>query len=126
MNGDLAGLRILIVEDETIIAMTLEDMVIDFGCTVVGMFARAEHAVARINADGIDCALLDVNLNGETSYPAADALGARDVPFLFLTGYGKAGLDPAYRDRPVVNKPVDPEVLQRTLRSLVAQDYRAR
>lgn len=121
MVGNLAGTRILILEDETIIAMSLEDMVTDFGCKVVGTFARVADAVARIKIGDIDCALLDVNLHGETSYPAADALAAQNVPFLFLTGYGKSGLEVAYRDRPALSKPFDETVLQRALSSLIAE-----
>lgn len=120
MGGDtLAGLRILIVEDEAIIAMMLEDMIEDFGCRVVGPVARAAHALAKLDAETIDCAVLDINLNGETSYPIADALAARNLPFLFVSGYGRAGLKPEYRDRMVVDKPVIGALLEKRLLSLL-------
>jgi CheY-like chemotaxis protein len=107
--------RILIVEDETIVAMMLEDIVDGLGYAVVGPVARVAPALALIETEDIDGALLDVNLDGERSYPIADALSERGRPYIFVTGYGLAGLDEAYRDRPVVQKPFTRDRLEHAL-----------
>lgn len=105
MNSPLSGRRVLVVEDEMIVAWLLEDMLADFGCVVVGPAARVEQALAVIDAEAIDAAVLDLNLNGQKSYPVADALAARDVPFVFSTGYDKGRLPDGYRSFPVLQKP---------------------
>lgn len=78
------------VEDEPIVGMLLEDMLLDLGVAVIGPAATLAEALALTGEGGLDAALLDVNLGGERSYPVAEALAARGVPFLFLTGYGEA------------------------------------
>lgn len=121
MHGpSLAGRRILVVEDEAIVAMLVEDLLDELGCVVVGPAARIEDALRCIESDEIDAAVLDVNLYGERSYPVADALAARNLPFVFVTGYGQSGLDREYRDRPVVQKPFTLEVLQSALARLIS------
>jgi len=72
-----------------IVAWLLEDMLADLGCAVIGPAASVNRALAMIDAEAIDAAVLDVNLNGQMSYPIADVLAARGVPFVFSTGYGK-------------------------------------
>jgi CheY-like chemotaxis protein len=89
MSG-LAGRRVLVVEDEPIVGMLLEDMLLDLGVEVVGPAATLAEALALAEREDLAAALLDVNLGGERSYPVADALARRGVPFLFLTGYGEA------------------------------------
>ena len=93
------------VEDEMIVAWLLEDMLADLGCAVVGPAANVNQALAMIDAEAIDLAVLDVNLNGQMSYPIADALAARGVPFVFSTGYDKDSLLDGYRTFPVLQKP---------------------
>jgi CheY-like chemotaxis protein len=104
-NGDLNGLRVLVVEDEAAISLLLEDMLLDFGCEVIGPAARLTAALDAVAHEAIDLAILDVNVAGEPIYPVADALAERAVPFVFSTGYGSAGIKDAYRDRPVLQKP---------------------
>ncbi len=105
-NGkDLNGLRILIVEDEAAISLLLEDMLLDFGCEVVGPAARLTAALDIAHRETLDLAILDVNVAGEPVYPVVEALEARKVPFVFSTGYGSAGIRDLYRDRPVLQKP---------------------
>lgn len=101
----LSGLRVLVVEDEAAIALLLEDMLLDLGCEVLGPVGRLPDALKLAEADGVDVAILDVNLGGVAIYPVADALRLRGVPFLFSTGYGAGGIDAAFRDRPVLQKP---------------------
>lgn len=112
----LAGRRVLVVEDEVAISLLLEDMLIDAGCTVIGPAGRIAAALAHVEADKPDVAILDVNVAGQPIYPVVSALVERDVPFVFSTGYGVAGIDEAYRDRPVLQKPFSQSDLLRSLR----------
>jgi len=102
---DLQGLKVLVVEDEAAISLLLEDMLLDFGCEVIGPAARLAAALDTVNREQVDLAILDVNVAGEPIYPVAEALAQRSVPFVFSTGYGSAGIKDAYRDRPVLQKP---------------------
>ena len=115
-----AGRRVLLVEDEALIAMNVEDMLDALGYVVVAAAAGVEEALAAVEGGGIDAALLDVNLRGRTSFPVADALAARDVPFVFATGYGAHGLREDLRDRPVLVKPFKLPDLQRILSAAIA------
>jgi len=119
-SGLLQGLRVLVVEDEMLVSMLVEDMLMDFGCSVVGPAPDLEEAMALAVTAEIDAALLDVNLAGKPIFPVADALKARGVPFAFASGYGQAGLAEAHRDAPVLQKPFRQADLERALTSLVA------
>lgn len=102
---ELNGLRVLVVEDEAAISLLLEDMLLDFGCEVVGPAARLAAALEVAQNAELDLAILDVNVAGEPIYPVAEALHGRGIPFVFSTGYGSSGIKDAYRDRPVLQKP---------------------
>lgn len=104
-------LRILIVEDEMLVAMNIEDMLLDLGHEVAGIAGRLAPALALAGEAAIDLAILDVNLAGEPSFPVAAMLATRGIPFLFATGYGRAGIVETYRDRPVLQKPFRAEAL---------------
>ena len=114
-NEQLNGLRVLVVEDEAAISMLLEDMLLDFGCAIVGPAARLSVALDLAKSESFDLAILDVNLAGESIYPVADALAERKRPFVFSTGYGGAGIKDPYRNRPVVQKPFSQQDLRRTM-----------
>lgn len=103
----LRGLRLFVVEDEALVAMLLEQMLEELGCVIVNLSGTVAQALDQVEkvAPKVDLAILDVNLGGERVYPVADALAARDVPFLFATGYGPSGLDDLYPDRTVLSKP---------------------
>lgn len=103
MSG-LAGKRVLIVEDEPILAMALEDMLIALGCEIVGPASRLQPALRLAAETELDAAILDINLHGEHSHPVADVLCGRGVPLLFATGYGAAHAD-GYEQVPVLPKP---------------------
>jgi CheY-like chemotaxis protein len=107
IEGPLSGRRVLVIEDEMMVAMLLKDILAELGCTVVGPAARVEQALAMIEAAGaLDAAVLDINLNGQKSYPVADALVARRVPLLFATGYGRRNtVLNGYRSFPLLQKP---------------------
>lgn len=114
----LSGLRILLVEDEAMIAMLVEDMLLDSGATVVGPAGGVKAALAVISDQEIDGALLDVNLGGEQSFEVADALAERQIPFVFVTGYGGQGLRDRYPDAPTLQKPFVTSDLERALSEL--------
>lgn len=99
------GLRVLLVEDEGAIAMLIEEMLEDLGCTVVASVAQLAKALQVANVVDVDLAILDVNLAGERVFPAARILRARNIPFLFSTGYGVSGLPAEFADCPVLHKP---------------------
>jgi CheY-like chemotaxis protein len=102
------GRRILVLEDEGLVAMHMEDLLCDLGCEVVGPISTVDDAIATLGGETIDAALLDVNLgDGTTSYPVAARLRQTGVPFAFVTGYGAKGLDEQFRTVPVLSKPVD-------------------
>lgn len=100
----LAGLRLLIVEDEMLVAMLLEDLLRSVGCEAVKA-PNVPQALALIESEQIDGALLDVNLRGGRVYPVATELKQRDIPFVFTTGYDENTIDKCWRDRPVLRKP---------------------
>lgn len=115
MPPELVGKRVLVVEDEMLVALLLEDMLAQAGCIVIGPFARVRDALAAVKTEVADLALLDVNVAGEKVFPVAHALEERGVPFLFLTGYGQDALP---RDRPdweACSKPFFPEQLAKRL-----------
>jgi len=125
-HGDLNGLRVLVVEDEAAISLLLEDMLLDFGCEVVGPAARLGTALEMAQGEGLDGAILDVNVAGESIYPVAAALVKRKVPFVFSTGYGAAGIEDLYRSRPVLQKPFAQNDLRQKLLQALGEDAQAR
>jgi CheY-like chemotaxis protein len=111
----VAGLRILIVEDETMIAMLVEDMLAELGHQTVATAARLDDAARIANEAAFDAALLDVNLGGKTVDPIADILARRGIPFAFTTGTDQSGIPHAYRDRVTLQKPYLMEQLKDAL-----------
>jgi len=105
-----------VVEDESLVAMVLEDMLDEFGCEMLGPATNVADALAFAERGGFDLALLDVNLgDGVTSFVIADRLRAMAVPFAFVTGYGLDGVRPDLRDAPVLSKPIEMDVLAKLL-----------
>jgi CheY-like chemotaxis protein len=100
---DAAGLRVLLVEDEIMIALLVEEILAEFGHTVVGPASRIDRALELVASEAIDVAILDVNIDGKEVYPVAEALAARGIPFMFVSGYGT--LPERFRDRPRLTKP---------------------
>jgi DNA-binding response OmpR family regulator len=115
----LTGRRILLVEAEAIVSMVLEDMLTELGCEVVGPASDLEQALEMLEADSFDAVVLDLNLNGLPSYPVADALAQRGVPFLFSTGYDN--LKNGYRNLPTLQKPYGQEQLGAKLNALLSR-----
>lgn len=103
----LKGCRILVVEDEYMLADELQMELSDLGATVLGPAATVEDAMSLITSElQIDGAILDVNLRGEWAFPAADALSRRQVPFLFATGYDQSVMPSRFADIVFCEKPV--------------------
>jgi DNA-binding response OmpR family regulator len=115
------SLRLLLVEDESLIAMMAEDLIEAIGHDVVISSATLDDARKACIEGEFDAALLDVNLNGESSMPLATLLKARDIPFAFTTGYGVGGIDAEHSDKPVLTKPYALADLERLLSDFVDQ-----
>jgi CheY-like chemotaxis protein len=117
----LAGLRVLVVEDEAMVAMLIEDALLELGCLVVGPVAGVAAALQLLETEPVDAAVLDVNLGGEKVFPVADRLASGGVPFLFSTGYGAVGIQERHLHRPVLQKPYEPGTLGSALSVAVRQ-----
>lgn len=118
-RGVLHGKKVLIVEDEALIAMLFEDILEDTACEIVGPAMNVRQAMELAGAAEIDVAVLDVNLNGESSFPVAALLQSRGVPLVFSSGYGSQGLPPEWQDRPTLPKPFTSDEVVDTLARLV-------
>jgi DNA-binding response OmpR family regulator len=101
----LRGKRVLIVEDEALVAMLIEEILEEFGCTTIGPYGTLAHALKAIRNEAFDLAVLDVNLQGEKVYPVAEELTEQHVPFLFLSGYGDGAIPPGRTAWKVCTKP---------------------
>lgn len=112
--------RILIVEDETMIAMMVEDFLTDLGWNVVGLVGTLDRAMAMARDADIEAAVLDLNLDGQDSFAAADILSSRGIPFVFATGYGLDGVADRFRDVPTLTKPFHRDELDQALRQAMA------
>jgi len=114
----LDGTKVLLVEDEGMIAMLLKSMLASIGCNVVGTAARVPDAINKVGTLSFDVALLDLNLAGTLSYPVADALRLRGMKFIFVTSYGRASLPPEMHDTPMLSKPFVVGQLEQALAAL--------
>jgi CheY-like chemotaxis protein len=112
--------RVLVVEDEMVVAMLVEDMIADLGYEVAGIVSRVDDAMKLVDSHDFDVAVLDVHLNGRLIFPFADALAERHIPFVFATGYGERGIPREHSNWPVLQKPFRAEDLKRALDRLDA------
>jgi CheY-like chemotaxis protein len=110
--------RVLVVEDEPLIAMLVEDWLAELECQTVGPAATAEHALALID-DALDGAILDVSLDGHDSFAVAAALRDRAIPFAFATGHANDRIEHRFRDAPKLAKPYDFERVRSVLALLL-------
>ncbi|MCC6890723.1 MAG: response regulator [Hyphomicrobiales bacterium] len=113
--------RVLVVEDDALIRLLIEDMLADLGFTIAAHAGRVTDALAALGSTAFDLAILDINLNGESSAPVAEALAERGTPFVFATGYGEHGLPDRFRNRPLIKKPFQIEGLRRALTAALAK-----
>jgi len=107
------GNRVLLVEDEILVAMMMKDILTELGFSVIGPFSRLSEAMVAAVHEDINAGIIDVNLGGEFVYPVADVLAARKIPFVFITGYGVESIDSRFEYVPIVKKPVQRQVLQK-------------
>ena len=110
--------RFLVVEDEMMVLLMIEDMLAELGCEVVASAASSRQALELIATQSFDAALLDMNLNGETSEAVAQALVAQGTPFIFCTGGDALDVAPQFRDHPFLRKPFSYEELADKLKQL--------
>ncbi len=115
---ELTGKRVLVVEDETFLALEISAMLREFGMTPIGPTASCDEALSMVADLSIDCALLDVNLHGESTEIIAAALAARSIPFAFVTGYGRDNLPRRFHDAPLIIKPFAEQKLMATVLKL--------
>lgn len=120
MVHQLAGKRILIVEDEQMIADVLKIEITDEGGEVIGPVATVAAALDAIANADLDAVTLDIKLSSERTYSVADVLAARDIPFVFLTGYGADDVPPRQANAIRLEKPTTPAIVCRTLETLLA------
>jgi DNA-binding response OmpR family regulator len=111
--------RVLVVEDELLVALDIESIVTEAGMVVIGPASTAAEALRLIDTTTFDAALIDANLNGEPIDEVAAALGERTIPFAYVTGYGRESL-PAAHPAPIVTKPFDAAQLLAAVRQLLA------
>lgn len=117
MSG--GAIRVLVVEDEAIIALAIEDMLAELGCNAVGPALTAEAAKRHAQSDEFDAAVLDINLRGESSEGVAWALRDRGVPFCFSTGYESGDVPSGFEAVPLLRKPYTAENLGAVLNRLL-------
>lgn len=120
-STDLKGLRVLIVEDETLISMLFEDILLELGCEIVGPAFNLRQAVDLAREAPIDAAILDVNLGGDPIFPVAAILAKRDIPIVFSSGYGAGGLPDRWQHVPTLPKPFTTEEVNTALLDLKAR-----
>jgi CheY-like chemotaxis protein len=118
---DAKAQRVLVVEDEMLVAMLIEDMLAELGHTVVGPVTRLEDGLRFARSADLDFALLDLNLNGQPSTPIARVLQDRGIPFVFASGYGSGGLEGEFRSHPMLKKPFNQDHLSSALARLLGQ-----
>lgn len=112
LDSALVGLRVLLVEDESLLAMDIELLLQDFGCRMVGWASTLDDALRLAETEEFDLAVLDVSVARKMVFPVAEILARRDIPFLFTTGYGRESVREDLRDRPILRKPYSPEQLR--------------
>jgi CheY-like chemotaxis protein len=117
----IEGLRVLLIEDEVVIAMTAEDMLDEMGCSVAAQASTFNEAMACAESGDFDLALLDINLHGVMSIPIAHKLRETGKPFIFTTGYGNVGIDSAFSDVAVVTKPYTIRTLSKAISDVAGQ-----
>jgi CheY-like chemotaxis protein len=121
MAGDVEGCRVLVVEDETILAVTIEETLLDLGCIVVGPVGKLEAALQVAAVERLDAAILDISIRGGLVFPVAETLRARGIPFVFASGYGDWALPDPFATQPRLTKPFTLRELEAAVRRMVEQ-----
>jgi CheY-like chemotaxis protein len=113
--------RVLFVEDEPLVAMMIEDMLIDLGVEVVGPASRVDQALALAREADMEAAVLDINVGGQSTYEVADLLRQRGVPVIFATGYGSSALPERFRGTPTLHKPFERSRFEEVMQAALAE-----
>jgi DNA-binding response OmpR family regulator len=124
--SDAKGCRFLVVEDETLIAVLIEDTLVGMGCEVVGSSGKLDTALQLAKDKEFDAAILDITIRGGKAYPIAELLVASGIPFAFASGYGEWALPEAFRDRPRLIKPFTLTALSNQIRALCTEVAKGR
>ena len=119
MRGNIC--RVLFVEDEPLVAMMIEDMLIDLGVEVVGPASRVDQALALAREADMEAAVLDINVGGQSTYEVADVLRKRGVPVIFATGYGSSALPERFRGTPTLHKPFERSRFEEVMQAALAE-----
>ena len=114
-------MRIVLVEDETVVSFLIEDMLKELGCANIWHASGVRQAMAILRDRQPDAAVLDVNLAGEPGYPIAEHLESARIPFLFATGYGRHGIPDQWAAKPTIQKPFRYDTLATVLGSLLGR-----
>jgi CheY-like chemotaxis protein len=118
-------LRVLVVEDEVLICMTLQDVLEDLGCVIAAICTNLQQALESAESVEFDVAILDVNLHGEEITPVSMALHDRDIPFIFSTGYGRSGVPKQFSQYPLIEKPFRDTDVKASLQSAMQGQWKA-
>lgn len=119
LQRSAVGCRMLVVEDEMTIVLVIEEALRSLGARIVGPASRLDAALLLASETPIDAAILDVNIRGGNSYPVADILATKGVPFIFCSGYSDWVLEERHRDRPRLTKPFNSRDLENRLLQLI-------
>jgi PAS domain S-box-containing protein len=114
-TGADSGKRLLLVEDEALVGMMMKDSLMELGYSVIGPYSRIADAMQAAQHERFQAAILDINVKGEMIYDLADTIVARDIPLVFVTGYGTEAIEERFKTVPVLQKPVDRTALERVL-----------
>lgn len=120
-DGPRQGLQVFIAEDESLIAMLLEDILDDLGFSIAASVPTLREALDQAAVVQADVAILDINLGGDPIFPVAEQLAARNIPFIFASGYGATTLPDEWRMRPTLPKPFTSEQVAQALQNAVKQ-----
>jgi len=121
MTSDMAGCRVLVVEDETLIALEIESALEALGCKIIGPVSTLERALQVATETELDAAILDVSIRGGKIFPVAEQLRTRDIPFVLASGYGDWALPHTLQERPRLTKPFTAAELEEKLGILGAE-----
>lgn len=118
-NFQLRGLKVFVVEDESLIAMLLEDLLDEFECEIVGSALTLRQAMEQAATVPAEVAILDINLGGDPIFPVAELLTSRNIPIIFASGYGAAALPDEWRGHPSLPKPFSADQVEAALRQAI-------
>jgi DNA-binding response OmpR family regulator len=119
---DLAGRRILVVEDDWLIAVSIEEALHKLGCTVVGPVSKLDRALELAKSEVFDAAILDITIRGGQVFPVAESLRSRGIPFVFASGYGDWALPASFQGQARLTKPFTADELQTEMQALCREN----